>query len=371
MEWLEATLAFAVVMMIFATFVSMIIEALHRVTRIREDGLRSMMTQVYDKIVQPGSSQDKQPPGFLQTKKEFVDSMTETRLLPLTENASWLRKYIYKRVNAQRLMSLPTEKFLQRFIEANDGKQLIIEAAQHGRAHAEETLKSIAGHYEDFGDSARDFFTRRSRFLSTLIAILLAISVNLDALELFKTFLEDKGVRQAMIERGNAVVTELQQAEAALQDAKAMDGGGDGENLDSITGKIENLQTSIADLKAAGIPIGWERVPWKTSSYQAADGFFSKALIILTWVFSVLLGGVLVGLGGPFWFNIFRKLGSFAGASVGSQQETKPNSPQQEHKSASQKILLDRVLQTPLPEKIQPHEATLSQSDNKKNEKTE
>jgi hypothetical protein len=327
MEWLEATLAFAVVMMIFATFVSAIIEVLHRITRIREDGLKSMMLQVYAKIVQPGINENKQLLNLSQDR--FVDLMTQTRLLPLPDDATAMRKFIYKTVNAQRLMSLPTAKFLQRFIETKEGKLLIDEAAQQGEAQMQAMLKSIAEQYEDFGESARDFFTRRSRLLSTAIAIILAISVNLDAFAVFKTFLADKGVRQAMIDRGSAVVDELNRVEMLLAKTRSGDVGNDQENLDSIKGNIniKDIQDSISELETAGVPIGWDSAPWKTSSYQDADNIILRALIFLGWIFSVLLGGVLVGLGGPFWYDIFRKLGSLAGISIGNQQETPANSP--------------------------------------------
>lgn len=328
MEWLEATLAFAVVMMIFATFVSAIIEVLHRITRIREDGLESMMIQIYRKIIKNESDDDQShEPDPAQSK--FVTSMTQTRLLPLAPNAKLLRKFVYKTVNAQRLMSLPTEQFIQRFMETDEGKQFINEAATQGRDYAEEALKGVAEQYKEFGDSATDFFTRRSRLLSSTVAILLAISVNLDAFSLFNAFLSDKGVRQAMIERGNEVSDELHRVEEMLRLARSGQAGDDVDNLELITGKIENLQSSFKSLSATGIPIGWDRAPWERSSFQDTDSSILKTVIIIAWIFSVLLGGILVGLGGPFWYDIFRKLGSLTGITVGSQQDKKKSSPPQ------------------------------------------
>lgn len=294
MEWLEAMLAFAAVMMIFATFVSAIIELLHRVTQIREDGLQSMMIQVYQKILIPGFSRNDQAPGSSQ--EEFVNLMTQTRLLPLPPDARLLRKFVYKAVNARRLMNLPTEKFLQRFIESKDGQQLIREAADQGRSNALEILKSIARNYEDFGDSARDFFTRRSRLLSALIAVMLAFSINLDALELFKTFLADKGMRQAMIERGNSVAVEIQQIERKLLDSTNRGNKGNAEIRKEIAAKTEDFQASLADLKASGVPIGWERAPWHTKAFKTEVDTISRTTMIVGWFFSVLLGGLHSGV---------------------------------------------------------------------------
>jgi len=46
MEWLEASLAFAVTMMVFSTMVSVIVESCHRLFRLREDGLRRIVEEL-------------------------------------------------------------------------------------------------------------------------------------------------------------------------------------------------------------------------------------------------------------------------------------------------------------------------------------
>jgi len=345
MEWLEAMLAFAVVMMIFATFVSAIIEVLHRVTRIREDGLKSMITQVYRQIVEPGFKAIGKSPD--STLEGFVDRMTQTRLLPLTKDASLLRKLVYKTVNAQRRMSLSTEKFLQQFIESKDGQQLIRAASNQGRAKAQETLKSIAASYEDFGESARDFFTRRSRLLSTLIAVLLAFSVNLDALTVFKEFLADKGMRQVLIEKGNDVVKGLQQMEETIPAATT---GADESETDiqkDLLAKAEGIQSSLDELKASGVPIGWQTAPWNTGAFREKDSNLSRLPTLVGWFFSVLLGGLLVGLGGPFWYDTFRKLSSIARVSVNGKQVESPQPTKQPQESNFIDDLLDRTLADP------------------------
>lgn len=347
MEWLEAMLAFAVVMMVFATFVSAIIEVLHRVTRIREDGLESMMIQVYQKIILPEIQPDKQQQDSLQNK--FVDRMTETRLLPLPGDAGLMRKFVYKTVNAERLMSLPTQKFLERFIQTDEGKKLIQDAAQKGKTQAQATLKIIADQYEDFGDSANDFFTRRARLLSAAIAILLAICVNLDAFMIFKTFLSDNDVRQAMIEKGDAVSIAMLEAEKKLEETRSGKAEGEAVNPDVIKAELENIAQSIKSLEAVGIPIGWDKAVWKTASYRKADNNYSKSIIILGWIFSVLLGGVLVGLGGPFWYNIFRKLGLMAGIPTPNQPPVQPDAPGQAQNAGSSDALLDQIMETPPP----------------------
>ena len=81
MEWLEAGLAFAVIMMVFSTMVSVIIETGHRFMRIREKGLQRLIAQVYEDVIWP------RLPNHLDEKKastnDFVERMTCTRFLPV------------------------------------------------------------------------------------------------------------------------------------------------------------------------------------------------------------------------------------------------------------------------------------------------
>ncbi|MBU1344455.1 MAG: hypothetical protein KKE44_22445 [Proteobacteria bacterium] len=49
MIWIEAIMAFAVTMMAFSTIVSMIVEMLHRIFKLREEKLKMMLDQIYTK----------------------------------------------------------------------------------------------------------------------------------------------------------------------------------------------------------------------------------------------------------------------------------------------------------------------------------
>jgi hypothetical protein len=53
MIWIEAIMAFAVTMMAFATIVSMIVEMIHRIFRLREEKLKMMLNQVYTNQIVP------------------------------------------------------------------------------------------------------------------------------------------------------------------------------------------------------------------------------------------------------------------------------------------------------------------------------
>lgn len=51
MIWLEAVLAFALTMLVFSTMVSVIVEALLRIAKMRERGFRDMLERLFEDVV--------------------------------------------------------------------------------------------------------------------------------------------------------------------------------------------------------------------------------------------------------------------------------------------------------------------------------
>ena len=61
-----------------------------------------------------------------------------------------------------------------------------------------------------------------------------------------------------------------------------------------------------------GWPEDFWKVPDETPGWKTAWSWFVVLL-------PVLLAGVLIGLGGPFWYDTYRKLGALAGMAKGFQ----------------------------------------------------
>ena len=233
MEWLETGLAFAVTMMVISTMVSVSIETGHRILRIREKGLKRLMENLYEDIIWPRLSNQ------LNEKKasaeNFIKRMTCTRFLPVEKNVTGVKSYIHKIVNAKELKSLTTLEFIERLPETAAGRGLMTEAQKRGSKYIETFLRDLASKYEDFGESATEYFVRRARLVSVIVAICLAFALNINAIHLFKSFLMNKEARQAMIEQGDAVATRLQEQEVALQQLIKTRGGEEKLNLFTST----------------------------------------------------------------------------------------------------------------------------------------
>ncbi|UCG13234.1 MAG: hypothetical protein JSU72_01715 [Deltaproteobacteria bacterium] len=324
MEWLEAGLAFAVIMMVFSTMVSVIIETGHRFMRIREKGLQKLIGQVYEDVIWPRLS------NHLDEKKasanDFVKRMTSTRFLPVLKGATGLKTYLYRAVNAEQLKSLSTLEFIERLAETPAGRGLVSEAERRGRKYLETFLQDLASKYEDFGEGATEYFKRRARLMSVLVAIGLAFSLNVNAIHLFKSFLVDKKAREAIIEQGNSVAAGLKEQEAALQELIEAGGKDKEKNIEEIAKNARELRETAKALSATGIPIGWDTAPWngpawgeKKDSDNTTLPDAGNAWLLLTWGGSVLLAGLFIGLGGPFWFDTYRKLSAMTGMLRGFQ----------------------------------------------------
>ena len=336
MEWLEASLAFAVTMMVFSTMVSVIVESCHRLFRLREDGLRRIVEELFDQTIWPKFSVQLMATADLadgttskdQIRKQFAKIMTKSKFNPnIKPNA------IMPRVtNAGQLKALTSLEMLERLAETDIGAQILKIGHRKGQQILSILIKDFISKFEDIGENASDYFARRARLLSVVISIGLAFVIHINAAELFKYYLSNRPARMAMIAQGEVMAKELEAQEKrlkALTDGEVVD---QKKNINELSGNIKELKSTLDTIISTGVPIGWSERPWKKNApawnkleigWKIAGG--------LWWFFSVLLAGLLIGLGGPFWFETFRKLSSLTGIVKGlmsdvQKEKDKPKS---------------------------------------------
>jgi len=238
--------------------------------------------------------------------------------------------------------------------------QAAAEAGQAAAGAADAVLKDIAQKFDAFGKEAGTYFEGRARLLSVCVAIALAFAIRVDAVELFNTYLRDPNARNKVIEQTQAVTAQYQ---AATQAAAALDKA----NLDADAKKqvealqkdlkatIDGTRTTVKQYSDIGLPIGWSKEnatlnPWaptctskdgivrvveskddcKTSTGEVAGtvGWWAAFKLFC----SLLLGGLLIGLGGPFWYDAVTGLTNIRSiakdVSGGDQKAPAPQAPQ-------------------------------------------
>jgi hypothetical protein len=144
-------------------------------------------------------------------------------------------------------------------------------------------LNRIARKYEEFGSAVSANFKQNAQAWSIAIGILLAIAANVDGVRIFEAYRADPKLSAAVI--------------AQLEKRKDVQEGED---------KIKDAQAELKKLAALDIPIGWKFYPNSPSdSFNFSGEDFPR---ILVWLFKVIITGVLIGLGAPFWFDVAKRL---------------------------------------------------------------
>jgi hypothetical protein len=221
------------------------------------------------------------------------------------------------------------------------------------------TLQDIAQKFEAYANEASVFFERRARTLSIAVAFVVAYALHVNAVDIFKTFLRDPAVAEGVIARKDELTktfdparadgekrippvaangAELRLFQQAVKDIDAL--------KKEYTDAIDRFKTAETQLGGLGVPIGWteerKRVAafwpgwkWQTCEKAGEQPRYLKAgekcgtgeklaMSIgfgiptdLSVLLGLLLGGLLVGLGGPFWYDMVNSLTSIRNIARG------------------------------------------------------
>ena len=320
MSWLEAFLAFALTMIVFSTMVTAVMEIVHRFLNSREAGFQLMVQRLFDQVIWPrvqrrlaGSDPD-------QLRARFVEAMTlnpvaADRQLPVGGSWAMVKRagiHIANRVEPTNVAGMSVMEFMERLADSEVGQALAME----GEAYVLAAINDLTQKYDRFCAGAKEVFYNKARVWSVAASFLLAFSINVDAVRLFRTYLQDQPLRQAVIEQQDSIEREMRVAQATLKEVQSDTARGPANKaeLEKIESRIKDVQAGVTDLKTMGVPVGYDYYPWCAG--KKSDGTFidsqcplasnnwTATLKFLAWVFSVLLAGLLIGLGAPFWFDL-------------------------------------------------------------------
>lgn len=275
MPLLDASIAFALTMLALASLTSLLVEMTHRVLRLRFVGLKKMLGRVFDGL----SAKNIAFAGL--DRSSFVQKVLEN---PITGDASWQGPL-------RQPETLSTEQLLHRLGQIDEVKQL----GQDTDGELRNLVTTVSGLFDEIGAAASDFFTRRAKLLSVLAGIGFAVFANVNALTVFETYTNNPQAVQAIMSQSGTFTGEWEATRALLNQSVA-DLQQDGQIAAAvdIQNQLNTLNTNIGSLGQIGLPIGGERPPLELSAAR-------------TW-FVVLLTGFLLGLGGPFWYQIVTRL---------------------------------------------------------------
>ena len=312
MQALDAGLAFAITMLILAMVVTTLVETLHRLFGLREKGLAILLGNFYDRILfsRSGGVLQSADDARAHARRAFIEMMTINRgpvgKAPMTalnrhlslDSTSEDRKFLNWIWSGRRLGSLSLTAFMERLGGSEYGAQLVTQASTAGEKGIEWVLKDVAQKFDAFGAEASEYFESRARLLSVIVGFVLAFAINVNAIALFETFMKRPDVTQAVIARGESVTKSYENLQKQVETLNASAQAASTEEARaSVQKAADEAAAAVESLQSVGVPIGW-------NAQSLSEFRRSRAMSLL----GLFLGGLLVGLGGPFWYKAIQAL---------------------------------------------------------------
>jgi len=297
MPLLDALLAFALTMLALATLVTVIVQIVHDLLRVRARGLRRMMGR-FCKREMPAILERLAPEASLGGAIDAAAmSASLTRSAAVSDRAEQLASSPRGAfLTTPSLTYMTAEEFVQRLHATDLGKEIETKLA----ARAEEIYQALAREYDSAVTAASELFARKARWWSIVIGFALAFAANVDGIRLLETYVADEGTRQAMLASQDNL---LDFAEARLDAAASGDDEGAAVEIATIGKEIESAREELKNLQKTGLPIGW------TENRKPESG-----VAWWRWFMGVCMTGLLLGLGAPFWYDAVRAVAQVAQA---------------------------------------------------------
>jgi len=347
-KWIQAALAFALIMLVLATVVTIILESCYKLLLIREKGFRLMMARMFDDVLKPRVGHLLRGVTVPEAREEFLETVTR--------NQAYEKKHGAIRARAQpdQLSSMTMMQFADRLADTEVGRAI----ARGGTAYAENAINDLSLKFDRFGAATSRRFQDQARFWCVLVSVLLAFVANVDAVRLIHSLVRDQALTDEVIARyGDRVGEDASRPQDAVASLKAMAELRDQKviseaDFDSFKQNLVSTQLKLGELRDTGLPItfaawpfcmgavddarpdkAWDgRCPAVTRSLLSVQGAGEVAGRLwsgagFTWFLSVLLAGALIGLGAPFWFDLARGLSRSVQLLGASRSKAEPEKP--------------------------------------------
>jgi hypothetical protein len=306
MNILNACLAFSLTMLILSTMAMAIVEFYYRFRGIREKYFERMIAAFFDEsiwprvepLLGPGNSAvqvSEFQVNKLQVRRQFLVSMLSVSGLPsldlksgTADGDSSASKPIQFSAS-KKTERLSDFEFAQRFARTDCGIALI----NAGEATAKVLVRDLLRQLHTISKGATSDFRQRSRNCALIVAFGLALVLNVDAVHLLKSYSDDAALSLRATNPPGLTVTAFANHALLIEDSS--------------------------------IAVGWQHYPFcrqpiagrsisPTAGLEARcvrvvhNGFSVFDMDFVGWLVGFVMAGFLIGLGSPFWFQVFQRL---------------------------------------------------------------
>ncbi len=176
--------------------------------------------------------------------------------------------------------------------------------------NVDKARKNIEDWYDSGMDRVSGWYKRHVQKITLTVAILAAIAVNADTINIATRLSYDATMRQSLV----AAAQEYAKAPSATQSASIQTVAlqtQDCQNMDTPECRVKR---NLEEIQKPGLPIGWQRDALPGSLFD----WLSKIL-------GLALTAFAVSLGAPFWFDMLNKI--MVVRSTVKPQEKSPEEP--------------------------------------------
>ncbi|TNE64771.1 MAG: hypothetical protein EP335_06595 [Alphaproteobacteria bacterium] len=371
---LQVALALAVSMLIFSNLVTAFVEVVHRVFTLRKHGMKMLLERFYDQEV-------KDRLGTLWFSGVEKDSQDASRGRFLLQMWSGLNSRPprggFASVSRSKLGIIPLPELdgsidkmdISEFARRLAGTEVGRAIARRADTEVNTLIDDLATRFEDYGQQVSQYFKRRSQVISVLAAVAFAVLMNVNVVTLVRAFQADEALTDRLVSQADATIAAYQAQQQARTDNRNQADGDtqvEGATHDEIKAQVAKLTEQVDAARALGLPIGWTgnvpfngadinrfleagtvpgRQPANTTATPGAaetppptaeppakatagatepQDVDLMAPAFWAWLGTTLITGLLIGLGGPFWYDIVRGLAAatrLAGAMGGKKAE--------------------------------------------------
>ena len=264
MSVLSAVLAFALIMLVFSTMVSAIVEALtNRVFALRRREFRRLLERFYDDVVydryrgeveasgtEPPTARDDARLRFVAKvgrDNKYTEDQCRAKLLGSRKR--WMRWMPFREEPiAERMTSVV---FAERLADTAYASAI----AQRNPSRVEDIVNDLAREFEQFGESSLKRFRDRAQKWSMVVALAFCFLANVDAGRLSRTFLQDPELAAKLLEKSETVLKAARQVPDTAKSEETK------QDIDEGLKQIEALKGELGTLRKDGLPIGYDFFP--------------------------------------------------------------------------------------------------------------
>jgi hypothetical protein len=211
--------------------------------------------------------------------------------------------------------------------------QLLRSVIGNGLPTREQIEQRLAAHFDEVMDRVSGWYKRNIQFWTRIIALLVAVVVNADSVNIATVLWNDPGTRAAVVKMAETAViscadTLKAQANRPQTDQEAKKEDKSGKQTSSIMSACPQVKDVVGgDASRRTLPFGWYKDYEPLKSVYASSGVDLGN--VAAWLFGILATALAISLGAPFWFDLLQKfmqVRSSGGASTTSPA-AKPKDP--------------------------------------------